>query len=105
MFEIFNVWKNWNLGWLWTFLFLLLGLGALPGCMAINPAGELRQLLADPVVQSTLEKWSASASITNPQFEAYLINGVGIRIIGADVSANANGDVRSPGVAASQPVP
>lgn len=102
---MFKVWNLWNLGWLWTVLLVLFGLGALPGCMAINPAGELRQLLADPVVQATLDKWSATAEISNPAFEAYIINGVGIRIIGAAVSADASGDARSKGVTipASQP--
>lgn len=99
---------------LWL-LYLLIALGVVNvGCMAVNPAGQLREILSDPAVQSSLDKWSANAQISNPAFEAYLIQGVGIRVIGANVAADVSGDARSAGLdaerlaklhAASQPVP
>lgn len=94
---MFNLWKYLAA----AFLAVLLHL-SLVGCMAIHPAGELKELLADPAVQSSLDRWSANASIHNPAFEAYLINGVGIRVVGADVTADVSGDARSKGLSAEQ---
>jgi len=71
---------------------------ALVCCAGCNPMHEMRLMLENPGVQSTLEKWSLEGDFTNPSIGFFLVNGGELRATGVIARGDISGNVGSRGV-------
>jgi hypothetical protein len=85
-------WFYW-VGGLLTTLATLFALGCNGAGLLSTVSSDMKELLKDPVVQKTLQDWSANADVTNPSIGFYLINGGELRAGGIIVRGNIQGAV------------
>lgn len=92
--------KN-RLLWLTVLCFIALCLGGSWGCtgpgLLSGVAGDMKEILKEPVVQATLQSWAAKADVTNPCIEFYFINGAGLRAPGFILRGDISGS-GTPGI-------
>lgn len=76
----------------------LLGTCTATGCMAFDPAGQIKSLLAEPAVQATLQDWAAKGSAHNPRIGGQMVTGFEIFTIGVDVEGDISGSAGTSGL-------